>query len=90
MAKREPINTQLLHDRMWSKYLNWHVSLHVDHRGNVVNVSTSAQYGEAGNYLYGHAQQDTNPFDDLVEVIRTTMVDAAVKCSEQLVLFHQP
>ena len=90
MKRPQPLSTQLLPDVAWSKDLKWFITMHADHRGNVNHLSVSAQYGQGADKLYGHMATDVAPFDDLGEWIARLMVDAAVNCAEQLVLFSQP
>jgi hypothetical protein len=90
MAAREPLTTQLLHGVQWSRDLTWRVTLVTDARGNVHEVQSMCLYGHFPNQTVGHASQKVDPFDDLADVVSTTMVDSAISCFDQLVLFNQP
>lgn len=90
MKRQNPLQTRLLNGVEWSRDLRWRVTMNCDHMGNVTGIDTMATYGYFPNETHGHASQRVNPFDDLGTIIGTLMVDAAVHCSEQLVLFHEP
>lgn len=83
---RKNIGTQLLDGQEWSKHLRWTVTMHTDHRGNVLRAHALCTYGHNADAPAGYAQVAVGPFDILSDVLRFLMIEAATTLSEQLVL----
>jgi hypothetical protein len=85
--RNRPQRTNRLADITWSRDLRWHVSYAYDNRWNVTEITATAIHGRGDGQTYGHAASPVGPFDDVEEITRALMVDAAVSLEVQLQLF---
>lgn len=70
--------------RPWGAHVVWELTMQVDSRGNVREVAARAAMGEGAAVQYGYASVRPGPFDLLLDVIRTQMVEAALNLETQL------